>query len=415
MKNIRFLSAILFLTACLASPTVWGKDRPELLTSGMCDGLPRVPVTTMAGFCVGLVAQGFDFPRGVLPLPSGDVLVVDMGGWGPKKGSLWRVTKKAGVYTKSRLLRGLDRPHGIVKSPAGLIYVASIDRVSMLEMGASTVRLVDVIGGDSNVAPLPTSGRHPLKQLVVDRAGNLFVNIGSASDNCEQSNEKKGRKRGVCQEATGPEQRGAIRKYTMRPDGRFDPAWEVYASGLRNSMGLTFEPVTQALWQVENARDAISKYDPTLDDARLPHDELNLVKDGRNYGWPYCYDVGVSSPEYPQHDCSPYEKPALLLPAHSAPLGMAFHAGRHLPPAMRAGLFVTLHGYRRTGHRIVYLPFNSDGQPTQKMLNVVSGWDKSNGLAKGAPVDIRVADDGALLISDDRNGNLLRLTYVDTP
>ena len=204
MKNIRFLSAILFLTACLASPTVWGKDRPELLISGMCDGLPRLPVTTMAGFCVGLVAQGFDFPRGVLPLPSGDVLVVDMGGWGPKKGSLWRVTNKAGVYTKSRLLRGLDRPHGIVKSPAGLIYVASIDRVSMLEMGASTVRLVGVIGGDSNVASLPTSGRHPLKQLVVDRAGNLFVNIGSASDNCEQSNEKKGRKRGVCQEATGP-------------------------------------------------------------------------------------------------------------------------------------------------------------------------------------------------------------------
>ncbi len=85
MKNIRFLSAILFLTACLASPTVWGKDRPELLTSGMCDGLPRLPVTTMAGFYVGLVAQGFDFPRGVLPLPSGDVLVVDMGGWGPKR------------------------------------------------------------------------------------------------------------------------------------------------------------------------------------------------------------------------------------------------------------------------------------------------------------------------------------------
>ena len=410
--NFNLLPAVVFLAMCLLLATAWSKDPPEMPTSGMCDGLPLVPVTTMEGFCLGLVAQGFEFPRGVLPLASGEILVVDMGGWGPRKGSLWRVVKRDGAYKKIRLLRGLDRPHAIVKSPVGLIYVASTDRVSILEMDASTARLVDVIGGDSDVDPLPTSGRHPLKQLVFDSAGNLFVNIGSASDNCELPNEKKGSKRGVCKEATGPGQRGAIRKYNMRPYGGFDPDWEIHASGLRNSMGMAFEPVNQALWQVENSRDAISKYDPKLDDKRLPHDELNLIEKGKNYGWPYCYDMGVPSPEYPQHDCSVSEKPALLLPAHSAPLGMAFHDGRHLPKSMQRGLFVTLRGYRSTGHRIVYVPFNSDGQPTQKTLNVVSGWDKSNGLPKGAPVDIRVSNDGTLFITDDRNGNLLRLSYI---
>ena len=412
LKNLNLIHAIIFLAMCLPLTTSWSKDSREMSTSGICDGLPLVPVKTMEGFCLGLVAKGFDFPRGVLPLESGEILVVDMGSWQHRKGSLWKVVKQDGEYKKIRLLHGLDRPHAIVKSPSGLIYVASADRVSILEMDTSNARLVDVIGGDSDLDSLPALGRHPLKQLAFDSDGNLYMNIGSASDNCELPNEKKGSNRGVCEETIGSEQRGVIRKYMKMSNGGFDLNWEIYASGLRNSMGMAFEPTNQSLWQVENSRDAISKYDPKLDNKMLPHDELNLIEKGNNYGWPYCYDMGLPSPEYSQHDCSVSVKPVLLLPAHSAPLGMAFHDGHNLPKSMQRGLFVTLRGYRSTGHRIVYIPFNSDGQPKQKTLNIISGWDKSNGLPKGAPVDIRVSNDGKLYISDDRNGNLLRLSYI---
>ena len=413
MKKFKLLLIFFFLLIFFSHNKVFSEKNAEILSKEICDGLPAVPVDTMEGFCMGLVAQGFEFPRGVLPLSSKEILVVDMGrGWARKKGSLWRVVKEGDTYRKTRILRNLDQPHAIVKSPSGLIYLASIDRVSILEMGASSARLVDVIGGDSGLEPLPVTGRHPLKQLAFDSAGNLFINIGSASDNCELPDKKKGNKRGVCKEATGLEQRGAIRKYSITPNGGFNRNWEIYASGLRNSMGMVFDPLNQALWQVESSRDAISKYDPKLDDRLLPHDELNLIEKGNNYGWPYCYDLGIPSPEYPQYNCSFSKKPVLLLPAHSTPLGMAFHDSRYLPKSMQRGLFVTLNGYRSTGQRIIYIPFNNNGMPKKKILNVVSGWNKSNGLPKGAPVDIRVSDDGALFISDDRNGNLLRLIYI---
>ena len=108
---------------------------------------------------------------------------------------------------------------------------------------------------------------------------SLFVNIGSASDNCELPNEKKGSKRGPCAKRQ-PVLHHSVGIHPQiqheLPYGGFDPDWEIHASGLRNSMGMAFEPVNQTLWQVENSRDAISKYDPKLDDKRLPHDELNL-------------------------------------------------------------------------------------------------------------------------------------------
>ena len=407
----KFLLLTLLLSLSCLNHLAWAKNQVAIPTSGTCDGLPRLPVATLNGFCLGLVAQGFSFTRGVLPIDGNQVLVIDMGGWGERKGSLWRVYKGPVRYKKVLLLSGLDRPHAIVKSPRGLIYIASVDKVSLLDQTSSTARLIDVIGGSSNIPPLPTSGRHPLKQLVFDEKGNLLVNIGSASDNCEQSNKKKELKKVLCEEAEGIDQRGAIRKYHVKPDGSLNPQWEVYASGLRNSMGLAFEPIKNTLWQVENARDSISKHDPSLDDAALPHDELNLIDQGANYGWPYCYDMGVSSPEYPNHDCKKYRRPEVLLPPHSAPLGMAFHDGRGLPNAIGKGLFVTLHGYRDTGHRIIFIPFGSDGKPSNGFIDIVSGWDETNGLTKGSPVDIRKADDGSLFISEDRNGTLLRLSY----
>ena len=414
MKKVLLgLVTLFFLIVFLSKFSLsWSKEFNEILSKNLCDGIPSVPVETMKGFCLGLVMNDFEFPRGILPLDNGEILVVDMGSWQPQKGSLWKVLKQDGFYKKVFLLGGLDRPHAILKSPDGLIYVASADRLSVLKINTNGATLVDVIGGESGLEPFPSLGLHPLKQMAFDKDANLYINIGSASNNCEQTNKKIEINIGECEETKGYNQRGIIRKYKKMIDGGFNPDWEIYASGLRNSMGMAFEPESQSLWQVENSRDKISKYNPNLDDELFPHDELNLIIKGKNYGWPYCYDMGLPSPEYLNHNCSEFENPALLLPAHSAPLGMAFHNGRNLPEFMQKGLFVTLNGYKSTGNRIIYIPFNKDGQIIKNFFNVVYNWDKSNGLPKGAPVDIRVSNDGSLYISDDRNGNLLRLSYI---
>ena len=113
---------------------LFSKEFREIPSKNVCDGLPNIPVTTMKGFCLGLVMNGFEFPRGILPLKNDEILVVDMGSWQPKKGSLWKVVKKNGIYKKFLLLRGLDRPHAIIKSPDGLIYIANADRLSILKI-----------------------------------------------------------------------------------------------------------------------------------------------------------------------------------------------------------------------------------------------------------------------------------------
>jgi glucose/arabinose dehydrogenase len=403
---------LFFLISMFLSCSASGKDRQPIATRGICDGIPRLEVKTVEGYCLGLVAEGFLFPRGVLPEENGDLLVVDMGSWGQRKGSLWRVSKKNREYKKQRLLSGLDRPHAILKGSNGKIYLGSADKVSVVQMDKTGVSLIDVIGGSSKVPALPTTGRHPLKQFAFDSVGDLYLNVGSESDNCEVEGEPKSVSRGVCKEAMGKDQRGAIRKYRGLPDGTFESEWEIYASGLRNSMGLEFEKNFERLWQVENSRDSISNVDPNLDDALLPHDELNLVAKGLHYGWPYCYDMGIASPEYPTHDCSAYVKPKLLLPPHSAPLGIAFAQGIDLPGNATSGAFVTLHGYRSTGHRLVFLPFSSAGYPEGKIVDVVWGWDGKNSLPKGAPVDVRLGVDGAIYLTDDRNGLVLRLARV---
>jgi glucose/arabinose dehydrogenase len=409
--NHNFVRLILLFTLFISFNAA-GKERPPLVTKGTCDGIPQLEVKTANGYCLGLVSEGFGFPRGLLPEENGDILVVDMGSWGKKKGSLWRIVKGKGKYSKVRLLTGLDRPHALVRDPRGRIYLGSADKISIVHFEKSGVKLIDVIGGTSPIPSLPATGRHPLKQFAFDSVGNLFLNIGSASDNCEVEGESKKMARGSCKEAVGREGRGTIRRYKVTQDGSFDSQWEVYASGLRNSMGLEFDKISGRLWQVENSRDSISDVAPHLDGALLPHDELNLISKNAHYGWPYCYDMGVPSPEYPTYDCSVTTKPRLLLPPHSAPLGISFVAGGNLPGDAKRGAFVTLHGYRSMGHRIVFLPFDEQGYPEGRIVNTVWGWDGTSAIPKGAPVDIRSSPNGSIYLTDDRNGLILKLSRV---
>ena len=405
-------------------------------TSGDCGGYPKLAhLKTPPGICVGLVATGFKMPRGILEFdPVGypnQFLVTDMGSWEPNTGILWLVRPAPGIaqFEKIRLLEKLDLPHSIVlgaeavgSKRAWLATATQILRVNVTGLDSPTPRatkevVIDALPGH---APAGQNYRHPLKTIVFDRAKSLWVNVGSHSNNCEGENIAKNVTRVpsvLCQESDGPNPNGSIRKYTF--DWSLTPprvkSSAVVARGLRNSVALTAHPRTGLILQAENGRDAIDQADPKLSDDTLPHEEINVIREGKHYGWPYCYDDGATSPEFVNYRtraaCATRERPAILIPAHAAPLGMVHYRRSLFPEWYRDKLLVALHGYRATGHRIVVFDTKEDGTPFGDSYDLVSGWEARDGQPLGSPVSLSLAKDGAVYIVEDKNRTLLRIFY----
>jgi glucose/arabinose dehydrogenase len=382
---------------------------PALAAPPACDGLPRMAVQSARGFCVGLVADGLKAPRGLQVLANGDIVVADMGSWLPGRGRIWLLKNSAGHYDKQVLFDHLDRPNSVAIAPDGAVFVGMVNRVARLDLKAARPALVDVIGGSSAVAPLPGDGRHLLPSLLFDARGDLFVSVGSASDHCEGA-DGQAPAAARCAEREGANARGVIRKYHMRWPGGTPVGWEVYAKGLRNSMAMSFDRNGQ-LWQADNGRDAIGAAMPGLkNDDELPHDELNLVERGADYGWPYCYDDNRSNPEFSGAGCASYRAPRRLLPAHAAPLGMAFYSGDAYPARFSGSLVVSYHGYRQHGHRVVALLPGRNGAPLGNSIDLVTG-SRQNGKHLGAPVGVSLGPDGKVYLADDHEGVIVRLSY----
>jgi glucose/arabinose dehydrogenase len=187
----------------------------------------------------------------------------------------------------------------------------------------------------------------------------------------------------------------------------------VFASGLRNAVGIAVNPATKQIWVTQNERDNIQ---PDHED--LPPEEINILQDGGDYGWPFCYGNRIPSPDPDFNDparCQRTVAPALEMQAHSAPLGITFlDRATMLPADWRGDALVAFHGsWNRsapTGAKVVRIRIR-DGRPVS-YEDFITGWQGPNGRRWGRPVDVMVYKDGSLLISDDAAGAIYRVTRV---
>ncbi len=351
------------------------------------------------GYSLTTIASNLKVPRAVVQTDATTAWVVEFGSWNPNTGSLVKLTAPSGgsgsgEWKAARVLTKLDRPVGLVVGPDKMLYLGEVKRISRFDPKLSTVKLERVI------TDLPGKGLHPLTVMAFTGGPDptLIVNVGSSTNNCEKS-----RGSASCAVAEGKNPLAALRRY------RFDwktgkPAkalgYGVIARGLRNSMGIAVHS-SGTILEAENGRDAINDADPKLSDDTLPHDELNVITDGARFGWPYCFDNQKNSPEFPKYKCAATTAPRVLLPAHSAPLGLTYWGNE---------VIVSYHGYRDTGHRLVAFPVDATGRVTGTSRELVGDWNETDTQQMGGPVGTSVGLDDALWVTDDRNNMVLRLT-----
>jgi glucose/arabinose dehydrogenase len=373
--------------------------------------------TVAPGLKIEALAQGLAHPRSVYVLPNGDILVVEskspnvqpvarpkdiVMGWveswvtsGGKTGESNRITllRNAGgegkPQARSIFLDHLASPFGVALVGPDL-YVANTDAIVHFTYNEGDTKITSP---GTQLTPLPGGpiDHHWTKSLVASRDGSLlYVGVGSNSNITENGLEAE-------------ENRAAIWEVD-RATGR----WRIFASGLRNPNGLTFEPESGALWTVVNERDELG---PDL----VP-DYMTSVKDGGFYGWPYSYYGQHLDPRVQPQRPDLVEKaivPDYALSSHVAPLGLTFCTADALPEKYRGGAFVGEHGSwdrpQLNGYKVVFVPFNG-GRPNGKAEDVVTGFLNASGEARGRPVGLAIDKTGALLIADDAGNTVWRVT-----
>jgi glucose/arabinose dehydrogenase len=342
-------------------------------------------LTLPSGFHIAIFA-GAPHARQMAFSPGGVLLVTDM-----SDGTVLAFPDAKHTGHADRMvpvLSGLNAPHGI-SFHKGKLYVAEINAVRQYDWDESQLRA----GNEKKIADLPGSGGGHSTRTILFANGKMYVAAGSSCNVCVEDDER----------------RAAVTEYNEDGSGQ-----RVFASGLRNAVGLAINPKTNTIWATDNGRDWLG------DD--LPPEEVNdLGLTGGNAGWPYCY--GNRVPDRSQskdYDCSKTIAPAVEMQAHSAPLGLLFYGGEMFPPEYRGNLFVTFHGsWNRsvpTGYKVVRIRVNEKGEPQGPLEDFISGWlrpgETKKGVWMGRPVGLVVGPDGALYISDDSAGVVYRVTWA---
>ena len=325
------------------------------------------------GFSISVYASGLPQARSLALGANGTLFV------GSSGDKVYAVPAGGG---KPRVIASrLEAPHGVAFKD-GALYVAAIGRI--LRYDGIEQRLDNPPRPATIVDDLPTDRHHGLKPIRFGPDGMLYVAVGAPCNVCVPK-----------------EGYGVIERLDPRGGKR-----EVYARGIRNSVGFDWDPRTKVLWFTDNGRDMLG------DD--VPPDELNHAgRAGMNFGFPYCHAGEVRDPQYGrQHPCSDFAPPARKLGPHVAALGMRFYTGERFPEKYRGAIFIAEHGSwnrsKKIGYRVSVV--RDPGAKTPTYETFAQGWLQGE-ESWGRPVDVIVASDGALLVSDDKAGTVYRNDY----
>ena len=330
------------------------------------------------GFKIEKFAEGFSEPRNMVYAPNGDIFVAETGGG--------RITILRGKQ-RFTFASDLNGPFGLAFRP-GYLYVGNESAVVRFPYKDGQTAAT---GPAEALASLPPGG-HSTRNIIFNKSGTkLYVAVGSRSNVSDETSEPK---------------RAAITE--MNPDGK---GQRIFASGLRNPVGLAWNPANNTLWTSVNERDG-------LGDDLVP-DYITEVRDGAFYGWPWSYIGKNEDPRRKGERPDMVAKavvPSVLIASHSAALGIAFYDGKMFPAKYRGGVFVALHGSwnraRRTGYKVIHVPFRN-GQPAGGYDDFLVGWspDPAARTVWGRPVGLLVMRDGSLLVSDDGSNIIWRVSY----
>ena len=368
------------------------------------------------GFSAELVASGIESARTIRVAPNGDIFVAD------SKANQIRIFRlqegAAKVEEDGIFAAGLHQPYGIAFYPPGptpeWIYVGNSNGVVRFPYKNGDMK---ASGEPEEIVDNIPEAHHWTRDIVFSADGSkLYLAVGSGSNIAlDMSPEpwieggleawKKEKPLGATWDTE--ERRADVISYD--PDGKNE---KIYATGLRNCSGMAIQPGNGALWCVVNERDGLG------DD--VPFDYATSVKEGGFYGWPWYY---IGSKEDPRRKgerpdlASKVTVPDVLFQGHSAPLSIAFYNDDAFPAEYRGNAFVAMHGSwnrsGRTGYKVVMLPFK-DGKPTGEYKDFMTGFVLSDNEVWGRPVGIAVAKDGSLLVSEDGNGTIWRVSYKAT-
>ncbi len=339
-----------------------------------------------------ILPPGFEISIFAKDLTGARVMVFDA------KGNLWVSRTSEGAVTRlevrngkvvgrEEIFRDLRKPHGLAfdQENPDILYIAEEHRLSRINLVDSR-ELIEIMR-------LPYGGGHFTRTIGFGSDGRLYISIGSSCNVCIERDVRR------------------AKIFSVNKDGS---DFKEYARGLRNAVFFTRHPITSELWATEMGRDLLGD--------NLPPDEVNIVTQGKNYGWPNCYGKNIHDSDfdkntYIRNPCEePFEMASHLdLPAHSAPLGLAFVPEESLwPEEYRYNLIIAYHGsWNRSipdGYKLVRARFDENGNLLE-LKDFITGWLVDQKAALGRPVDIKFFN-GALYLSDDKAGVIYRIDRI---
>ena len=383
-------------------------------TSPTCDP-DNAGLALPAGFCAVLVAQGLDAPRHLAVAPNGDVFVALYGRAG---GVLALRDTDGDGRADRRELTPVGGGNGIALTADHLYFATD---AAILRWGWSPGQLKPAGEPEQVVRDLPTHGNHTSKSVAVGPDGSIYVNVGSATNSCQRA-DRRPLSPGIdpCSELNT---RAGIWRFAPDRLQQTQGDGTHYATGLRNTIALAFDPASGLLYGATHGRDQLGDNwgFSDRDNAEKPAEEFGQIREGSDFGWPYCfYDPlarkKVLAPEYGGDGvrigrCASKQDPLIGFPGHWGPMAIAFYHGTQFPAPYAGGAFIAFHGswnrapLRQAGFRVVFAPFKG-GKPT-------GTWETFATLA-GQPTDFRpsglaIGPDGSLYISADENGKVWRV------